>query len=276
MSWRIWLGALSLALTLLLAGGVPPPAAAADPLGDNAYAAWAADHAQRLLRVMQLPEQFTIGDLRDVAAQLRDLIAEARAVEPPSRYAAAHRAYLAGVEALDPVRTALETIAITRQPAPDLADALFDAGQRVATGLHQLRDAGVAMPAEVAALLDTGPDLQALPAAGAAGDAGPAATTAAATGTGSPTQAPVAAAGAGAGPGNPGDTSGASATTLNPIAIAPPAPTGSTFVVVGVRPGVAIVPQIQTRFGRHHRGGPGLRFGGGGAPGARSGPFFTR
>lgn len=276
MSWRIRLGALSLALTLLLAGVGTRPAAAADPLGDDAYAAWAADHAQRLLRVMQLPEQFTAGDLRDVAAQLGELIAEARALEPPMRYAAAHGSYVAGVEALDRVRTALETVALTRQPAPDLADALFDAGQRVSTGLHQLRNAGVTMPADVIALLDTGPDLQALPAAGTAGDAEPAGAAASPARTGSTAPSLVAVPVIGAGLGSRTDPLGASPAALNSIAVSPLTSTGISYVVVRVRRSILTSPPIEIESGPHHRVGPGLRFGPGGGPGPRGAGRFTR
>ncbi len=168
MRARMLLGPAVLALTLLLGGIGIGPAVAADPLSEEAYAVWAGDHALRLLRAMELPSQFTLSDLRDTVARLGELADEARGVGPPPRYAAAHGAYLAGVEGIDRVRAALQTVVLTRQPVPELADALFDAGQVVASGWHQLRDAGIGMPADVLALLGMGPNLEELPPPGSA------------------------------------------------------------------------------------------------------------
>src|SRR5262249_29880256 len=86
------------------------------------------------------------------------LVDEARAVDPPPRYAAAHTAYLAGMESVDQVRAALQTIVLTRQPVPGLADRLFEAGRLVARGGGQPRRARGRMPPEVVALLDLGQD----------------------------------------------------------------------------------------------------------------------
>jgi hypothetical protein len=279
MSWRLRLGAALLALAMLLGGVGARPAAAADPLGDDTYAAWAADHAQRLLRVMQLPDQFTVNDLREVAAQLGELITEARAIEAPSRYTAAHSVYLASMDALDRVRTALETVALTRQAAPDLADALFEAEQRVASGLHQLRDAGVTMPTEVVALLETGPDLQALPATGSAGatNASASAPSGSAAGAGSSTQSPASPASAMSELTNPDGASSDGALALSPIAPAPLTSTWATSIGVRGRHGVTSGgPHGQHGFGQRHGVGPGFRFRFGGGPMGRGGARFTR
>jgi hypothetical protein len=104
------------------------------------------DHAVRLLLAMQLPAEFTLGDLRDLAADLGDLVDEAREVEPPPRFAAAHDAYVAAMEAVERTRDALETVVVTRRPAPELRGALAEAGERLALGLRELRDGGVTLP----------------------------------------------------------------------------------------------------------------------------------
>jgi hypothetical protein len=164
-SWKTWLGVAASALALLL-GSLAAPLARAEPLGEEAYAAWAVDHAQRLLDAMRLPGEFTLRDLRELAARLDALVAEARATEAPARYRAAHAAYLAGMDAVDRVRTTLEVLVRTREPAPELADALFEAGQRVAAGLHRLRAAGVRFSEAVIALLEMLPEREGAPAPG--------------------------------------------------------------------------------------------------------------
>ncbi len=141
--WALWRSVL---LAALLASATALPARADDPLDDDAYAAWVGDHAERVLLAMQLPPEFTLGDLRDLAANLDDLIDEARAVEPPPRFAAAHDAYLAAMDAVARTRDALQTVVLTRRPAPELRGALADAGEQLALALRALRDSGVALP----------------------------------------------------------------------------------------------------------------------------------
>ena len=156
MRRRILLSGMLCTLLLGLASQTPAPTRAADPLDEATYAAWASDHAARLLAALQLPDEFTLADLRDLVARLSQLVDEARVVEPPPRYAAAHTAYRDGLEAVDRVRELVAQIVRTRQPVPALADALFEAGQRVAQGLLQLRAAGVSLPPEVQALFEMG------------------------------------------------------------------------------------------------------------------------
>jgi hypothetical protein len=156
MKRRILLSGMLCTLLLGLAGQAPAPTQAADPLDEATYAAWVSDHAARLLAALQLPDEFTLADLRDLVARLGQLVDEARVVEPPPRYAAAHAAYRDGLEAVDRVRELVAQVVRTRQPAPELADALFDAGQRVAQGLLQLRAAGVSLPPEVQVLFEMG------------------------------------------------------------------------------------------------------------------------
>src|SRR5262249_20750331 len=122
---RLAFGGTWLALAIVVWAVGTPSRAGADPLGEGAYAAWAAGHAARLVGAMPRPGDFTLGDRRDTAGRLGELVDEARAVEPPPRYAAAHTAYLAGMESVDQVRAALQTVVLTRQPVPGLADRLF-------------------------------------------------------------------------------------------------------------------------------------------------------
>ncbi|HZU05671.1 MAG TPA: hypothetical protein VFB73_06835 [Chloroflexota bacterium] len=156
MRRRMLLSGMLFSLLLGLASQTPAPTRAADPLDEATYAAWASDHAARLLAALQLPDEFTLADLRDLVARLSQLVDEARVVEPPPRYAAAHAAYRDGLEAVDRVRELVAEVVLTRQPVPALADALFDAGQRVAQGLLQLRAVGVSLPPEVLALFEMG------------------------------------------------------------------------------------------------------------------------
>ena len=138
--WRVGL------TLLVLAGAAVAPARAADALDEDEYSAWVGEHAVRVLLAMQLPSEFTLGDLREVAADLGDLVDEARGVEPPPRFATAHDAYLAAMEAVERARDALETVVVTRRPAPELRGALAEASERLALGLRELRDGGVALP----------------------------------------------------------------------------------------------------------------------------------
>ena len=59
-----------------------PRVLAADPLEEDAYSKWVSDHALRLLNATQLPGEFTLGDLRDLAIELGEMTAEARAIVP--------------------------------------------------------------------------------------------------------------------------------------------------------------------------------------------------
>jgi hypothetical protein len=146
--WRI-----VLAVLLVLAIIPGSPRAAAEPFGEPEYAAWLGDHALRLLATLELPSEFTLADLRDLAAELAQLIDQARAVEPPARYAETHAAYLEAIDAVDSVRAGFLTVVLTRQPVATLRDVLFEAGQRTALALRQARAAGIELPAYLAALL---------------------------------------------------------------------------------------------------------------------------
>jgi hypothetical protein len=160
-------GSAVLVLFLLLSAVLPTRAAALD---EAAYAAWMADHAQRLVAAMQLPDQFRLADLRDVVETLGDLAEEARGVEPPPRYAAGHAGYLAAMERVDRLRDAFLTVVVTRAAVPDLGERAFEAGQSVASALRELRLAGVDLPAPIVDLF--GPsDSPASPAAGTIGAA---------------------------------------------------------------------------------------------------------
>ena len=132
---------------------------------EAAYAAWVADHAARLLDTMELRQGFTLGDLRDAAAALGVLVDEARVVLPPTRYASAHAAYLSGMDYVERVRAGLQTVVGSREPLPELQDALFEAGQGVARGLLELRQAGIALPPWILGTLGVGEEVSAVPAA---------------------------------------------------------------------------------------------------------------
>jgi hypothetical protein len=144
--------AILLGLLLLSMAARPAPAVAA-PLDPDAYTAWVGDHALRLLALMELPSEFTLGDLRDIAIELGQLVDEAQVVEPPPQYASAHRAYIAGIEQVDRVRAGFQTVVLTRQPVEGLRDTVFDAGRDMASGLRALRDAGVTLPLRILDLL---------------------------------------------------------------------------------------------------------------------------
>src|SRR5438034_2337855 len=114
---------------MLLSTAAGPAPSLASPLDPAAYTAWVGDHALRLLALMELPGEFTLGDLRDIAIELGQLVDEANGVEPPPQYAAAHRAYLAGIQQVDRVRAGFQTVVVTRQPIEGLRDTIFDAGR---------------------------------------------------------------------------------------------------------------------------------------------------
>jgi hypothetical protein len=155
---------------MLLAAAVRPAPSVAEPLDPDAYTAWVGDHALRLLALMELPGEFTIGDLRDIAIELGRLVDEAQLVEPPPQYASAHRAYIAGIEQVDRVRAGFQTVVLTRQPVEGLRDTVFHAGRDMAAGLRALRDAGVALPPRIMDLLGQAEEQG---AAGAPADQGP-------------------------------------------------------------------------------------------------------
>ena len=132
---------------LLVIVTLTPGRAAAQALDESAYAAWVVAHAERVVAAMRLPNEFRLADLRDLADMLGDLVHEARTVQPPARYAAAHETYLAGLDRVERVREALLTVVLTRAPAPELGERAFEAGQGLAVALRELRLAGVALPA---------------------------------------------------------------------------------------------------------------------------------
>lgn len=153
MRARVWRWTLPLILALGVAVATGPAHAASDPLDDAAYTAWVTQHAERVIAAVQLPEEFRLADLRDVVVDLGRLVDEARVVEPPPRYAAAHSRYLAGIDAVDRMRTSLLTVTVTRQPATDLRDTMYAAGQAMAEGVQELYNAGIPLPSRIQALL---------------------------------------------------------------------------------------------------------------------------
>ena len=84
---RAWSRAALVLAVLLAALGGPLPARA-EQMDEAAYAAWVGDHGLRLFVTMQLPSQFTLGDLRDLAIELGQLVDQGRVIQPPPRYAA--------------------------------------------------------------------------------------------------------------------------------------------------------------------------------------------
>ena len=157
----IWTRAL-VALALLVSLASPTASRAAEPWSEEAYSAWVGDHALRLIAGVQLPPQFTLADLRDLAIELGNLADDARAVEPPPHWAGRHADYLRAMDAVERVRGELQTVVVTRQAAPGLREALFEAGHAVAEGLRGFRDEGVALPAYVLGLLGLGEGVEAL------------------------------------------------------------------------------------------------------------------
>jgi hypothetical protein len=143
----------ALLIAFVLTAGLAPRALAADPLDEDAYSQWVSDHALRLMNATQLPGEFTLSDLRDLAIELGNLTAEARAVDPPPRFAAAHEAYLTAMDAVDRTRDALQAVVLTRRPVPELRPALDESGDLVANALRAMRDSGVALPGYLLGML---------------------------------------------------------------------------------------------------------------------------
>src|SRR3954463_16438071 len=114
----------ALLVAFLLVAGTAPRAVAADPLDEDAYSEWVSDHALRLMTATQLPGEFTLGALRDIAIELGQLTLEARQMAPPPRFAAAHDASLTAMDAVDRGRDALQAVVVTRRPVPELRPAL--------------------------------------------------------------------------------------------------------------------------------------------------------
>jgi hypothetical protein len=152
------------ALLLLVIATLSPGRAAAQALDESAYGAWVVAHAESVVAAMQLPNEFRLADLREVADTLGDLVQEARTVGPPARYAAVHGTYLAALDQVEGVREALLTVVLTRAPAPVLGERAFEAGQGLAIALRELRLAGVVLPADLTELF--GPDDSSAAAAG--------------------------------------------------------------------------------------------------------------
>src|SRR5215212_537486 len=143
----------ALLVAFLLAAGTAPRSVAADPLDEDAYSEWVSDHALRLMNATQLPGEFTLGDLRDLAIELGQLSLEARLIDPPPRFAAAHDAYLTAMDAVDRSRDALQAVVLTRRPVPELRPAMDESGDLVADALRLMRDSGVGLPGYLLGLL---------------------------------------------------------------------------------------------------------------------------
>ncbi|HLI26840.1 MAG TPA: hypothetical protein VKZ60_07215 [Chloroflexota bacterium] len=141
-------GLLALACALWVAGPIR-----AEPWDEEQYAAWLADHLLHVVAWLQLPAQFTLTDLRDLTIEQQRLLDEAAVVEPPARYAGLHARYREALEAVAQFQAGLQAVVLTRARVPGLGDLQTAALAALARFVGEAREAGLALPAYLVALL---------------------------------------------------------------------------------------------------------------------------
>jgi hypothetical protein len=139
--------------------------ARAEPWDAAQYEAWLADHVLQVVVVLQLPDQFTLADLRDLTIEQQRLLDEVAVVEPPARYAALHARYQEALEAVAQFQRGLQTVVLTRSRVPGLGDRLAAALAALARFVGEARAEGVLLPDYLVALLAPGADVAPAPSA---------------------------------------------------------------------------------------------------------------
>jgi hypothetical protein len=144
-------------IVLALASGLAGLGLArAEPWDAAQYEAWLADHVLQVVAGLQLPDQFTLADLRDLTIEQQRLLDEAAVVEPPARYAALHARYQEALEAVAQFQSGLQTVVLTRSRLPGLGDRLAAALAALARFVGEARAEGVRLPDYLVALLAPG------------------------------------------------------------------------------------------------------------------------